>query len=223
MKHPIFAFAILLSCILNITPNLYSAGISKTAGTAIMAPMAATIVNGTLDISNRFVDVTFDEGVWSNSITTTPVIPGDFNLNFDDNGGGLTSVSIKSARQADNTDEALASPLTGGETVIRLFFNLNGTPSGVETIEVTPSTGVTIFISGGTPVPVTETTGDLTFNEAPKITNTDTQFEVCNNNSPGITVIADLVGTNFTWTAMTPTPAIISGFTNNGTGASIDH
>jgi hypothetical protein len=222
MKHPIFAFAILLSCILNITPNLYSAGLSKTAGTAIMAPMAATIVNGTLDISNRFVDVTFDEGVWSNSITTTPVIPGDFNLNFDDNGGGLTSVSIKSARQADNTDEALASPLTGGETVIRLFFNLNGTPSGVETIEVTPSTGVTIFISGGTPVPVTETTGDLTFNEAPKITNTDTQFEVCNNNSPGITVIADLVGTNFTWTAMTPTPAIISGFTNNGTGASID-
>ena len=45
---------------------------------------------------------------------------------------------------------------------------MNGTPSGVETIEVTPSTGVTIFISGGTPVPVTEHRG-FDLYEAPKI------------------------------------------------------
>lgn len=185
------------------------------------APMAAAIILGEIDISNRYIDITFDEGVWSNPSTTTPLIPGDFNLNFSVNGGNLNAVSIKSVKQTDSPDESLASALVGGELSVRLFLNLDGTPLGDETVNVTPSSDVTIYISGGTPITTAESTGTLYFNQAPEITNTTTQTQICSNTAFTFNLTSNLSGTSYTWTASSPTPSTISGFSTSGSGATI--
>jgi hypothetical protein len=124
--------------------------------TAETAPL--TIVSGALVADNSYIDVTFSEGVYGDSSGTIPVDPADFDLVFGQNGGNATDATISSV---NNTS---GGALTGGESVIRAYLSIDGTPSGVETIEIKPEAS-SIFDITGNAAAVTETTGTKLLND----------------------------------------------------------
>jgi hypothetical protein len=67
-------------------------------------------------------------------------------------------VSIAGVSKSDDT------PLSGGETVVRLHISVTGLASGVETVEIRPADGSSIFDQYGNPSPVTESTGAIALN-----------------------------------------------------------
>ena len=69
-------------------------------------------------------------------------------------GGTADSAFITSiVNAADGT------PLLGGESIIRAFLSVVGTPNGLETIEIKPISSFSVFSRSTTPIPDTETTG----------------------------------------------------------------
>ena len=87
-----------------------------------------------LAADNSYIDVTFNEGVYEDNCGGGGLQASDFNLSI--NNGTATTPVISSVKQNDNTVEGSATALTGGETVVRIFFSVTGTPDGAETLEV---------------------------------------------------------------------------------------
>ncbi len=142
--------------------NLYVAGV-------------ASIQLGTLATTNGYIDVTFTEAAWTDSGQSGGLAAGDFNLVFTQNGGIATDVTISSVKKPDNIVEGSASATTGGESTVRLFLTVTGTPSGVETIEVKAASNA-IYSSTNLATPQTSTTGVKTLYDqlAPTVILTST-------------------------------------------------
>jgi hypothetical protein len=138
------------------TNNSTTIAFSSITGSWYIA--VPTIIGASLATDNSYVDITFSEGVYTDIAGTNPVILGDFAIVFTQNGGGATNVTLASVTNNTNT------ALTGGETIIRVHLTITGTPTGVETIEITPATGTSIYDATGNACPATETTGALTLN-----------------------------------------------------------
>lgn len=118
-----------------------------------------TITAGTLAATNAYLDVTFSEGVYGASDGATALTAAKLALTFTQNGGTATNAAISSVKQNDNTVEGSASALAGGETTVRVFLTVMGTPSGVETIEVKPADATSIYDKAGNAVSALQTTG----------------------------------------------------------------
>jgi len=103
-----------------------------------------------------FVDVTFSEGVYSTSGGSGALDSSDFDITFTQNGGTATDATITGVTKTDG------NPLSGGETVIRVNLNVNGAPSGVETIEIKPADGSSIYNGTGGAASAATTTGLIT-------------------------------------------------------------
>ena len=115
---------------------------------------------------NQYVYVYFNEPLFSNSqpwFGPNGLHQDDFSYDFIQNGGqginAADSVSLGS----------LYSPITewwlsGGERVVYFYLNLEGAFAGVETIEIFPVDGNSIFDGGGRPMDGTVTTGLITLN-----------------------------------------------------------
>ncbi len=93
-----------------------------------------TISSVAVEEDNIYVDVTFSEGVYNTNGGSGALQPSDFDLKL--TGGVATSPSISSVKKNDNAVEGSATALAGGETVVRVFFSVTGTPNGSETLEV---------------------------------------------------------------------------------------
>ena len=107
---------------------------------------------------NSYIDVTFNDDLLFNSSSGSGALAADdFNLTFAQNGGTATAATISSIKKNNNISEGLASAHSGGETVIRIFLNIIGTPGGVETIAVVPANASSIFDAAG-PVSYTHLT-----------------------------------------------------------------
>jgi hypothetical protein len=115
-------------------------------------------VGGTVDALDTYIDVQFSEGVYSTAGGSGALAIADFSLIFAQNGGTATGVSVSSVTKSNDT------PLGGGETVVRLHINVTGLPSGVETLEIRPVDGSSIFDQYGNASAGTETTGPITLN-----------------------------------------------------------
>ena len=71
---------------------------------------------------NSYIDVTFNGDLLFNSGSGSGALASDdFNLTFAQNGGTATAATISSIKKNNNISEGLASALSGGETVIRIF------------------------------------------------------------------------------------------------------
>ncbi|WP_339695300.1 Ig-like domain-containing protein, partial [uncultured Roseivirga sp.] len=92
------------------------------------------ITGVSLAADNSYIDVTFNEGVYEDNCTGGGLQASDFNLSISN--GTATTPVISSVKKNDNTAEGSATALTGGETVVRIFFSVTGTPDGAETLEV---------------------------------------------------------------------------------------
>ncbi|HEX2934481.1 MAG TPA: Ig-like domain-containing protein [Bacteroidales bacterium] len=123
------------------------------------------ITSGILASNNAFIDINFNEGVYGSADGTTALTASRFSLTFISNGGSATSAVIRSIKKNDNTVEGSASALTGGETTVRLFLTITGTPSGSETIEIMPANGVSVYDKAGNAASLAQTAGVKTLND----------------------------------------------------------
>ena len=127
-----------------------------------VADSPPTIKSSVLASSNKYLDLTFSEGVYGDAMHATPIGAGSLTATLVTGIGTVTAMSVSSVRKPDSAIEASASPLAGGETTVRVFFNITGYSSGVETIEVKPSSGSSIYSPGGSAMDESQTTGKLT-------------------------------------------------------------
>ncbi len=148
-----------------------------TDGTGVNAAAwdttAPTITSGTLAATNAYIDITFSEGIYGAADGTTALTAAKLALTFTQIGGAATNVTISSVKQNNNAAEGLASALAGGETTVRVFLTITGTPNGVETIKIKPAGGASVYDKAGNAVLATQTTGAKTLNDklAPTVTS----------------------------------------------------
>lgn len=132
----------------------YDVGSVEYRGSTDIGPYLSS---NSLASDNDYIDLTFSEGIYGDSGANTAVSPSDFGVTFNANGGGASAVSISSVTRATGN-----SALEGGETTIRLHLSITGTPNGVETIIIYPTTSSSIFDSDGNAVPKMDDTGEKT-------------------------------------------------------------
>ena len=152
---------------------------------------APTISSAALASDNTYIDVTMSAAVYNAIGGSDALEATDFTLTFAQNSGSATAVSISSIKQNDNTAEASATALAGGETVIRFFLSITGTPSGVETITITPVDGSSIYDESERAMASSQTTGAKTLND--KLAPTISSVSLAANNSTIAVTFSDAV------------------------------
>ena len=108
--------------------------------------------------TNQYCYIDFSEGVFSSNSGEGGIELNDLEYTFDPNGGNCSSVNILEIK---NYTGAL---LSGGETLVYAYVQLNSSPSGSETIIFAPSDGSSIFDQAGNPMHPSSITGAMTFN-----------------------------------------------------------
>lgn len=96
------------------------------------------VVVGTYkSVSNKYVDLTFDKGVYSSS--GGAVTTANFSIT-DLVAGGVTVVAIASVKINNHYTSGSATNLIGGDLVVRVFLTLTGTPNSTETFRISATT-----------------------------------------------------------------------------------
>ncbi|HSW49526.1 MAG TPA: hypothetical protein VLH09_05090 [Bryobacteraceae bacterium] len=107
---------------------------------------------------NAYADLTFTEGVF-HAADGEELVAADLALVFAANGGDATACAIAGVKKPDAVTLGAASALVGGETVVRVFLTVTGTPSGEETIAVNCVSGA-VADAVGTVAPAAQTVSD---------------------------------------------------------------
>ena len=124
--------------------------------TAMAAPPT---MSAEVDQFNRLI-ITFSERIYGNSTASAPLDTLDFQVIFTSNGGAATGILSYSVRTTGNGN------LQGGETQILMYPSFSPTQtSGVETVEVKPADGASIYNAAGEPMSADATTGTLTLKD----------------------------------------------------------
>lgn len=106
-----------------------------------------------------YIDVFFSEGVCGADDGAAPLTKEKLALYFAKNGGTAVNTEISSVKRNDSMVEGTAAELIGGETVVRVFLIISGTPSGFESIEIKPADGSSIYDTAGNAMAEAQTTG----------------------------------------------------------------
>lgn len=140
--------------------NTLDASEPKTDETYTIDTIAPALASGTVAGTNGYVDVSFSEGVYTNSDGSGVLQAGDLSYTFSQNGGSATDISIDDVIPPDGTT------LSGGERTVRVQISVTeGPASGAETIEIQPSGSSAIYDEAGNPVQSGETTGPLSLTD----------------------------------------------------------
>jgi hypothetical protein len=123
-----------------------------------------SIISSALQASNVYIDITFNEGVFTNTGGSGGLSASDFALVFNQNGGTATACTIAGVKKNDGSTLGAASALVGGESTVRIFLTLTGSPSGTEFISLTPATSSSIYDAAGNAMPTSQTTGNKNLN-----------------------------------------------------------
>jgi hypothetical protein len=129
------------------------APVPTPAGVAFVATLISDprFAGAELADDNTYIDLYFTEAMYSTALASGALEIADLNLTFQKNGGDATAASISSITKLDGT-----SALEGGEIGIRLLaLNITGTPSGVETITISPVLDA-VFDAGGNAMSTSE-------------------------------------------------------------------
>jgi hypothetical protein len=148
------------------TDNAGNSTTTADSTNATVDNIAPTIGSGTLAATNDYIDITFSEGIYGASDGVTPLSAANLALTFAANFGSTSDAFIFSVKNNDSTDEASATPLSGGETTVRVFLATLGIPVGLETIEIKPAGGASVFDRAGNAMSALQTTGVKTLNNA---------------------------------------------------------
>ncbi|PKK89868.1 MAG: hypothetical protein CVV64_11995 [Candidatus Wallbacteria bacterium HGW-Wallbacteria-1] len=153
------------AAVLTLPPTGSASSLGGSTSIVLDTIAPSDVAIGTLSADNLWVRLNFSEGLYGDQAALTPLATGDFSLLFTANGGTATGASITGITKVDGT------PLTGGETDVRVLLSVTGTPSGAETIEVKAAGAGLIFDIAGNPAPDTLTTGQINLNPpgAPRV------------------------------------------------------
>ncbi|WP_286746315.1 Ig-like domain-containing protein [Roseivirga sp. UBA1976] len=149
-----------------------AAAASQSNNTRTLNDLVDPFITGvSLAADNSYIDVTFNEAVYEDNCGGGGLTPADFDLKI--SGGTATTPVISSVKQNDSPTEGSASALTGGETTVRIFFSLTGTPDGAETIEVDLQANEVFDINGraGAADQTANNTATLNDQAAPTVTS----------------------------------------------------
>ena len=116
-----------------------------------------------LATTNQYVFLDFTEGLYSEDSGTGSIELDDITHFFDNNDGNCTSVSII------GITNQVGGTLTGGESSIRAYLDLNAAPSGSETIKIAPADSSSIFDQAGNPMNPSNETTEHIFNASAKM------------------------------------------------------
>jgi hypothetical protein len=120
--------------------------------------IAPTITTAAVEANNVYVDIQFSEDVYNTAGGSGALQASDFTITFIQNGGSATGASVAGVTKTSG------GALTGGETAVRVNLTITGTPNGVETIEITPVDGSSIYDQAGNAMGAAQTTGVLALN-----------------------------------------------------------
>lgn len=96
--------------------------------------VGALIINTYKSLSNKYVDLTFSDGVFSNP-GVNPVTTDNFSI-VDFVAGGVTNIAIASVKINNHYTSGSATNLIGGDLVVRVFLTLTGTPDSTESFRI---------------------------------------------------------------------------------------
>ncbi|WPZ10885.1 Ig-like domain-containing protein [Roseivirga spongicola] len=149
-----------------------AAAATQSNNTRILNDLVDPYITGvSLAADNSYIDVIFNEGVYEDNCGGGGLTVADFDLKI--SGGSATFNTISSVKQNNSTVEASASALSGGETTIRIFFSVTGTPDGDETLEVDLKANEVFDINGRTAIADQTANNTATMNDkaAPRISS----------------------------------------------------
>lgn len=118
--------------------GLMSFILSLKSGTTVIpdppppAGEPSEIISTYKSVSNKYVDLTFDYGVYESE---GPVTTDNFEI-VDFVAGGVTNIAIDSVKVNNHYTSGSATALIGGELVVRVFLTLTGTPDSTESFRI---------------------------------------------------------------------------------------
>ena len=131
-----------------------------------ISPPAINTEFSYISSSNAFIILSFSESVYTNNNGSGSLEVSDFSLDFSDNGGNATDVTM-----VDLQRPGPSGPLLGGEDSIWVYLTVDGTPSGVETFTITTNGNEAIFDGFGNPLAFpNNSTSEITLNPYPRLT-----------------------------------------------------
>jgi hypothetical protein len=133
---------------------------AQTTGNITLAAVdltPPTITSGLMAAPNSYIDVLFNEGVYSDT-SLNPPVSSDFSLTFTQGAGTATAASITSVTTTSG------GALGGGESTIRFNLLITGTPNGAETIAIAVASGSSIYDAAGNAMASGQTTGPINLN-----------------------------------------------------------
>lgn len=97
--------------------------------------IGSVIISTYRSVSNKYVDLVFTDGIYADSGRVNPVTTANFSI-VDFVAGGTTVVAIAAVKRNTHFNSGTALALIGGETVIRVFLTLTGTPTSTESFRI---------------------------------------------------------------------------------------
>lgn len=117
------------------------------------------IISANISWNNSYMDVYFNEYVYSK--TRKPLIISRFIWQFRQNGGTATAATVTSITKTNGTAIRQGDKLS----VVRFNISVTGIPSGLETFQIWPSSGASVYDASDNPMTGTETTWPIPFND----------------------------------------------------------
>jgi len=187
---------------------------SLSANKAIVIDTTApTILSGSVASDNAYVKVTMSEGVYNAASRAGGLETSDFTLEFKQNGGTATNVTIASVTKSNG------SALAGGEVSAYVNLTVTGTPSGAETVEIKPADASSIYDLPGNAMAADQTTNALNLKAGPKVTVAVDKTSSAENNTENVMFTVSL---DAAWTEtvtvkynITGTAKITTDYKNN--------
>ncbi|CBH22402.1 exported protein of unknown function [Acetoanaerobium sticklandii] len=153
-----------LSGLLSLTEYYFTVIVKDEAGNKacydavnLVSPELTTpgIIRVEKATDDSYIDIFFSDGLYGDSSQNTPISKEMLTLLFNRNQGIASNAEIISITNLNETD------LTGGGNAIRVFINVDGVSDGLESIEIIPLDGNSLFDDKGTPMDASSTTGKL--------------------------------------------------------------
>lgn len=149
-----------------------------------------TVVHTYKSISNKYVDVTFSEGVYADAGRVNPVTADNFSI-VDFVAGGVTNVAIAAVKRNNHYASGSATDLIGGEVTVRIFITLTGTPDSTEVFRIQCED---IYNADG--VPETVNSGQVKINVTPLMMWDYLETGGVATTGLGVSSLHDLIGSS---------------------------
>lgn len=146
------------------------------------------IVSTYKSVSNKYVDITFDRGVYTIQAGFSPLTADMFSV-VDLVSGGVTVIAVSAVKINNHYTPGSATDLLGGDLVVRVFLTLTGTPDSTETFRIRVSN---VYSSDGTPA--TLTTPTIKLNITPVMLYDALETAAVTTLGLGISQLTDVMG-----------------------------